>query len=258
MPWSEYCVTVDDGHGDAFALPTAKQYYSCWQVHQLYYIQRFPDLYRNAWLIGFIPDDHPLKSLRPWAPSRERLADFEGKRNCFDAMSYWATLHRREQDRTFAGVPLVGTVRRLDEIQSAEYRSRLVDKANTTLERFGLTVEDLYRFLQQLAELHEQYEDAERYKLADALKQDVFACEHLLLLLTGEDREQVSDHLGFYRQTFRHLSPVTKERDYALDHLNIVVKRCSAALEGLVTRRGRSPLRTPLPCWTIVGSRDWA
>lgn len=53
----------------------------------------------------------------------------------------------------------------------------------------------------------------------------------------GESRERVSDRLGFRRQTFRHLSPVTKERDYALDHLNISAKRCSAALEGF----GSSP-----------------
>ena len=232
IPWSEYRVVVDDGRGNDYQRSTVKHYYSCWQVYQLYNVQRFAYLYRNAWLIGFIPDDHPLKAFHPWSPPMERLADFEGKRNCFDAMSYWGTVYRREQDRTFANVPPVGTMRRLDQDQAAEHRNGLLDWANHTMGRFGLTVEDLYRFARELVDLHGQYEDAERYKLAGALTQDIFACEHLLLLLTGKNREQVSDHLGFYRQAFRHLSPVTKERDYALDHLNIVVKRSSGALEG--------------------------
>ena len=232
IPWSEYHVSVDEGYGSDLELSTVKHYYSCWQVHQLYYIQGFVDLYRNAWLIGFIPDDHPLKAFHPWSPPMERLDDFEGKRNCFDAMSYWGTVYRREQDRTFANVTPVGTMRRLDQNQAAEHRNRLLDWANHTMRRFGLTVEDLYRFVRELIDFHGQYEDAERYKIAGALTQDIFACEHLLLLLTGEAREQVSDHLGFYRQAFRHLSPVTKERDYALDHLSIVVKRSLDALEG--------------------------
>ena len=227
MPWSQYCVTTDDGYGNGFELSTVKHYYSCWQVHQLYYIQRFPDLYRNAWLVGFIPDDHPLKALRPWSPPIEFLVDLEGKRNCFDAMSFWGTVYRRERDRTFADVTPVGTMRRLDQDQANEHRDRLLDWANYTMERFGLTVEDLYRFLRELVVLHEDYEDAERYKLAGALTQDIFACEHLLLLLTGEHRQQVSDRLGFQRRTFRHLSPLTKERDDALDHLKIIAQSCS-------------------------------
>ena len=231
--WSEYRVTVDGGYGSDLERSTVKHYYSCWQVHQLYYIQRFPDLYRNAWLMDFIPDNHPMKGLRPWSPPIERLADFEGKQNCFNAMSFWGTVYRRERGRTFAGVPLVGTVRRLDGDQDAEYQGRLVDWANKTLERFGLTAQDLHRFLRELVELHGEHEDAERYKLAEALTQDIFACEHLLVTVTGEDRAQVSDRLGWHKQAFRHLSPVTKERDYALDHLNIVVQRCSRTLRGL-------------------------
>ena len=233
MPWSEYRVTVEDGHGNDLERVTAQHYYGCWQVHQLYYIQRFPDLYRSAWLIGFIPDDDPRKGRHPWSPPAERLADFDGKRNCFEAMSFWATVYRRERDRTFAGVTPVQNVWRLkNKCHTVAYQSRLFEWASATMERFGLAVEDLYRFLQRVIELYDEYEDAERFKLAGALTQDIFACEHLLLLLTGEDREQISDRLGFHRQTLRHLSPVTKERDYALDHLNIVVKRSSDALEG--------------------------
>ena len=231
-PWAEYCVTVDDGYGNDLDLPTVKHHYGCWQVHQLYYIQRFPDLYRNAWLMDFIPDDHPMKGLRPWSPPVDRLLGFEGKQNCFDAMAFWGTVYRRERDRTFAGVPLVGATRRLGEVPAAEHQGRLVDWANVTLERFGLTVDGLYRFLRELVELHEKYEDAERYKLARALTQEIFACEHLLQLLTGEDREQVSDRLGSHKQTFLHLSPVSKERDDALRHLNIVAQRVSKNGEG--------------------------
>lgn len=233
IPWSEYRVTVDDGYGNELDLPTAKHYYSCWQVHQLCHIRKFPALYRNAWLIEFIPDDHPLKSVHSWSPPSERLVDFEGKRRCFDAMSFWATVYRRERDRTFAGVVPVGTMRRIEPEQAAEYRGRLLGWASHTMERFGVTVEDIYRFLRELVELYEGYEDAERYRLAEALTQDIFACEHILLVLTGENRELISDRLGPYRDTFRHLWPATKERDYAQRQLEFAGQDCTRKLQAL-------------------------
>ena len=213
--------------------PQWNYFYSCWQVHQLYYIQRFPDLYRNAWLIEFIPEDHPSKGFHPWSPPVERLADFEGKRNRFDALSFWSTVYRRERDRTFAVVSPVGTMRRLDQDQAAEHRDRLLFWAKHTMGHFGLTVDDLYRFVRELVELHEDYKDAERYRLADALTQDIFACEHLLLVLTCEHRELVSDRLGSNRQAFRHLSPVTKERDYAQRQLGWAAQSCARKLEAV-------------------------
>ena len=204
IPWPEYHVSVGDGYGSSFELSTVKHCYSCWQVHQLYYFQRSLNLHR-----------------------------FDGKRDCFNALSFWGTVYRRERDRTFANARPVGAVSRLNDDQVAEYQGRLLEWANKTMERFGLTVQDLYRFLWELIDVHGQYEDAERYKLAEALTQDVFACENLLLVLTGENREQISDRLGSHKRAFRHLSPVTKERDYALDHLNIVAQRCSRALQEL-------------------------
>ena len=232
-PWSEYHVVVDDGFGNDLELPTAEHYYGCWQVHQVHYILRFPDLYRNAWLIGFIPDDHPLKDVHPWSPPLERLADFQGKWNCFDALSFWATVYRRERDRTFAGVDPVGTMRRIDPEQAAEHRGRLLGWANHTMGRFGLNVEDIYQFIRQLVELHEDYKDAERHRLAEALTQEIFACEHLLLALTGENRALVSDRLGSQRQAFRHLSPATRERDYAQRQLEFVARGCARNLREL-------------------------
>ena len=44
---------------------------------------------------------------------RGLLVDFEGKRRCFDAMSFWATVDRRQRDRTFSGVVPVGGMRRI-------------------------------------------------------------------------------------------------------------------------------------------------
>ena len=88
-------------------------------------------------------------------------------------------------------------------------------------QRFQLTHGDLYGFLRQLIELVRNYERKERYKLAEALKRDIFAWEVLLMLTTGETRDEVAMELGkasFHdKRSFRHLDIATKERDYALD-----------------------------------------
>ena len=232
-PWSHYQLVVADEGGCEILLETVKHYYSHWQVHQLYRIQQFPDLYRNAWLVGLIPDDHPWKDFYPRAPEYERLADFDGKGHGFDALSFWAVAYDRQCGRTFAGTAEIDGIRNLDDARAEEHRNKLADLACNVLERFRLTVTDLYRFLWELVDLYEEYVDAERYKIAGALREDIFHCFRLVNLLTGETRDQVSDHLGPGKETFRHLWVATKERDYALRILNVTSRGLLGTLQGL-------------------------
>ena len=234
-PWSDYVVEVDDNRGNTINRSTVKHYYSYWQVHQLYWIQQYPDLYKNASLVERIPEDDPVRKFRPWAPAKERLVDFDGKRRSFDALSFWATVFGRERGRTFAGIAEVSGVRKLNNSQAKAHGKRLHTLAGNVTKRFQLTSDDQYGFLRKLIELLEEYERKERYKLAEQLKSDIFAWEDLLTLTTGETRDAVAAQLGktsiHDKRTFRHLHIATKERDYAYDLLNSASKACNGALQ---------------------------
>ena len=236
-PWSDYRATIQDRQGNDIRRPTAEHYFSYWQVHQLCWIQQFPDLYKNARLIERIPEDDPVRKFRPWVPMIERLVDFDGKRRGFDALSFWITVFSRERNRTFARVPESNGVRRLDDVEAVAYKGRLTALAGKLTKSYQLTREDLYRFLRQLIELTRDYERKECYKLAEALRMDIFAWEDLLMLTTGETRDEVAEELGktsiHDKRLFRHLDIATKERDYALEFLNHMSKDCANALHQL-------------------------
>ena len=236
-PWSDYRVTVHDGQGNSINRPTVKHYYSYWQVHQLSAIQQYPDLWKNVRLIERIPQGDPVRRFLPRAPKNELLVDFDGKRRSFDALSFWITVYDRERNRTFASVAEVDGFRRLDDVQAAAHRTKLAALARKVTERFQFTTEGLYGFLRKLIELIEEYERKERYKLAEALKRDIFAWERLLMLATGKTLDEVAEELGktsiYDKQTFRRLDIATKERDYAYNLLNSASEDCGSALQQL-------------------------
>ena len=236
-PWSEYRVEVPNGGGNGIMRPTAEHYYSYWQVHQLFLIQQYPDLYENAGLIERIPEEDPLKKSLPRAPRKEHLVDFAGMRHCFDALSFWIALYDGEHESAFAGVAEVDGVRSLDDAQATVYRTKLALGATQVKDRFQLTPGDLYGFLHKLIELMEGYERKERYKLAEALKDDIFNWENLITLATGKTREDVAEELGrtniYDKQTFRHLDIRTKEHDYSFELLSSVSADCERALRQL-------------------------
>ena len=233
-PWSDYRATVHDNRGNALERSTVEHYYSYWQVHQLSWIRQHPDLYRNARLIERIPEDDPVRRFRPWAPNKELLVEFDGKKRGFDALSYWVTVYGRERGRTFASIAESNGIRKLDNSQAAAHRKRLSNLAGGVSARFSLTHEDLYGFLRELIQLLEGYGRKERYKLAEELKRDIFDWENLLMLTTGETRDSVADEIGktniYDKRTFRHLNILTKERDYAFDLLDRASKDCGSAL----------------------------
>ena len=216
--WTEYKV-------DGFSLISARHYYSYWQVHQLYSVQQY--LRKNG--------------------TPQYLAIDADMRSNFDALSFWITMYRRERQRAFArafaNVPDKYGVKRLDDSRYADYRKRLRNHAAEVVNRFGLGRDGLYRFLYRLVELYEGYRKIERYKLADALSQDVFDLQRLIELSLCDDFDRISDELrgekwsvrGFkYRDaatTFRHLDISVKERDYACDLITRVSAQSSSDLE---------------------------
>ena len=132
-----------------------------------------------------------------------------------------------ERNRTFASISELDGIRRLNNRQLNAYLTRLRNLSGKVTEYFPLTVNDLYDFLNNLIELLVEYRGRERYKLAESLKNDIFAWEEMLMLTTQETRDEVTDKLSPYnKQTFRHLDIMTKERDYTFNLLKQDTKQC--------------------------------
>ena len=226
-PWQEYVVTIPDGHGSSFGESSATHYYSYWQVHQLSLIKQFPEYYKIKGLLDLLPYEEKRK--RGYLENRnmEPFVEFREKRHLFNALSFWLTMYIRERERSFAEIPKVYGVKRLDATQAAEYRKRLAKHAKMVTARFNLDVSGLYAFLNQLLELLSDYSRCERYKLADELKKDIFEVTHLINRFAGHDQEtieqQLANHSAHGRE-FRHLFRDLKERDYAVDIIQYVVE----------------------------------
>lgn len=230
-PWGEYAVPVPD----YVEMPTAIHYYGYWQVHQLYLAQQHPHLYRYAVLVDRLPQDDPARTSWLNFPSKERLREFDGMRARFDALSFWVTLYGRERARTFAGVPEANGTLQIDANAADAHKRRLAGLASMTMDRFGMTASDLYRFMRQLIHLYEGYQQNERYKLARKLRLDILHCGRLVALDGDLEWEQVAERLGeldqFDKRTFRHLLAAAKERDYAVDLLTHAPSTFGSALE---------------------------
>src|SRR5574338_646142 len=67
-PWDSYEISVTYGDGQKSLQSIAEHRYSYWQVHQLYLIQQYPDLYKNKILLDHIPDEVKQRLYRPYAP----------------------------------------------------------------------------------------------------------------------------------------------------------------------------------------------
>ena len=246
-PWNEYYVVVPHPSGRSYQRSTADHYYSYWQTHQLYFLQTFPDLYRNKPLIDRISDEDFKRLFRPRHPRMLRLVDFDGMRRYFDFLSFWITMYERERDKTFALAG--GRNAYLNDAQFNSYKERLTELLNQSTSRFTLDCKDLYMFLGKIVDLYESYRRDERYKLLSALKDDVFYLEGTIELCTGDKREAIANNLasqsGFWAaQTFRHLSIAEREREYSHEFIFDIADKCHSKWSRSIIPVGHSQKRT--------------
>ena len=276
-PWGEYAVPFADA--EDLERPTAEHYYSHWQVHQLYSIQRHPHLHRYAGLVDRLPPDDPVRTSLLTSPPKEHLRDFDGMRPRFDALSFWITLYGRERGRTFASVPDQNGVRKIDAATEYNHKQRLAALASEAIGRYQLSAQNLYQFLHQLIALYEDYDRNERFKLARKLRYDILHCGRLLELAENRTWQEVTDRLRkldpFDKQTFRRLLPAAKERDYAVDMLTHAPSTWSHVLQksgepgwpftdpdanallDFCEKAGLSLLRTSLSGFSAIGEEEW-
>jgi hypothetical protein len=232
--WDSYDMLVTYQEGHQLTKSTVEHYYCSWQVHQLYHIQQFPDLYDNSILIDHISDE--IKQLGfPRAPSQIALRELNGLAPMFDALSFWITMYNRERSRTFALVAEEHRVKHLDAQQHQAYQDRLTADSKLVMARYGITIDDFYKFLYELIELYNDYRKKERYKLSEELRNDIIYQAQLIEAISGSDWEAIAEELGkrytfWTKQNFRHLDILTKERDEARDLLTPFAVKYTDAL----------------------------
>lgn len=219
-PWSEYQTIVGISEEYEHSVPFVEHFYSYWQVHHLFYIQQFPDLYKNRFYLNWVPDDIKKQLGRPWSPNYERLKSFDGRANLFDALSFWIEVYKRERNRTFSLAPEKYHIRKITDLQYQQYKKRLSDNAKTVQARFALTNDSLFYFLKNLLDLHRNYQNDEHIKLAAALSNDILYLTDFISNSTNLDEDAVSDQLAkmfsrFERNALRNLVPQKKELDEA-------------------------------------------
>ena len=217
-PWDSYRVMVEHHDDYDIAESTATHYYSCWQVHQLYEIQKYPDLYKNRFLIDNLPDEFKKKYWLPRARNLELYRSFRGHAHFFDALSFYTTMYDRERGRTFARLWEQHGVRTLDVKQRQEYLDRLSAHARFVSNKHGLTEDDLYTFLVHLLNLRSDYQRAERLKLADELEKDIVFLARFVAGVTGQSFDEIAEEVGkrsAFKREFRHLNRATQVIDYA-------------------------------------------
>ena len=219
QPWDSYRVAVPFWNGGSVYRSTAEHFYSYWQVHQLYLIQKYPDLCKNYFLISLISDEMKEKYALPRHQNMSTLADFNGMAHYFHALSFWTTAYRRERNRAFANTDEMDGLRKLDDNESKLHLTRLSWIARRVQCGFAISRRSYYQFLRNLIGLYQEYRRAERYKLAEEVRKDIFTLEDLIELNIGHSREKISEELGRYsywdKQDFRHLDTLTKELDDA-------------------------------------------
>jgi len=127
-------------------------------------------------------------------------------------------MYNREHKRTYALIPEEHHVKILDEPQFKSLQRRLVENAKEVEEHYGLNNETSYDFLYELLELHKGYQDDERYKLSEELKNDIFYQAQLIALIFDHKWENIEKEFGnryafWTKNQFRHLNTLLKERD---------------------------------------------
>jgi hypothetical protein len=223
-PWNEFSIEVRVNETTSHRATIAEHYYHSLQVHHLFYLKSFPELYANSDIISALTTEQRNRLFRPRSPSHQILSTFRNQLHQFDAVSFWSSLYERESNRAFAQIPESDWMRQLNEEQAAHLRSRIIEHAHSVQVRFNMDLTQLYEFLRFLIDLHIGYERDERFRLAESLKLTILSLAELINSLTGAEWGEIAEELGmisgfWHVRSFRHLDILTKEKDDAKEML---------------------------------------
>ncbi len=195
-----------------------KHYYHYWQIYQIYELQsRFPIFSKHHSIYEILKGDSKwVDNLHP--DIHNHVVDLYGNYPRFDTLSFFTALYAGEKVKTFL-LP-TGGIRRLDSDELENYKVRLKEHADFTLDRFHLkeNTEWMYEFLTYLLELQCTFEQEEKVLLAKEIEKDLVNLVRLIFYVKGRSFEEIQVNLGGrIKEQFRHLDKSLLVKDQVQD-----------------------------------------
>ncbi|MCL5952224.1 MAG: hypothetical protein M1132_10975 [Chloroflexi bacterium] len=215
QPWKLYW---EDGQA-------VEHYYHYWQIHQVYAVlERYPIFAKYNWILQNLTDKVHDRMTYLIPEESEPALTIGGKTLGYDALSFYIEVYGNERWRTFSHVPEIEGIKRLNEAQYEEYRTRQEGHAKSVAARWGLSTDYLIEFLLELLDLRAHYEDSERAKLAEGLTSDLRYLWVMIANITGQSFDEISEVLGqrglIWPTRFRALEEGAQIQDCVKDYFN--------------------------------------
>ena len=177
--WDSYNVVIGSIPCDA-----ATHFYHYWQVYELYQARR-----EHKGMYQDYTQQFP-KSLE--------FGDIQALLPFFDALSYFQHLYRSRYRQIVDPIlPDADGYAAFDTQQQQDIEQSARDYATQTLAMYRLNERDLYNALKGMLYLYHRFEQSERYKLAEALKSDVWRMVELISFAFSTTSEAITDQIGY-------------------------------------------------------------
>lgn len=231
--WKNYEVNYINENGDSRVTNRNKNYYSYWQIYELdaindfrrkYYMLRFDENKNNYYLTcdkEFIEKWHRHKK-----DNILKLSSFEQYYNCLSSFiqyfkKSWQIAIENKKVEEFL------TKEEIDHLDNI-----IKVFSNEIFKYYILNMEDLYVFLRELCQHHFNYKNAEKPKLQELIKKDIWYLIRFIWYLTGDSLEHISQNIDKKRSnnerkksTLKIIFPNEREdiKEKAMLHIKIEV-----------------------------------
>lgn len=186
--WDSYTVNIKFGDR-SIREPTVTHFYHYWQIYELYYVRK-----NHSTMYG---DNNHLMSFGN--PNHNQVGELP---HFLEAISYYYALYSASYSKFFEGIqPNNDGIILLNQTQQNNLSQITQEIAANTTQLFTLDENSLYSGIRQMMQLHFCYEEAERFKLSLALKNDIWRFTELISSSIGTSAEEISrsaGHIGGY------------------------------------------------------------
>ena len=181
-PWDTYVISLEVA-GREVRHPTATHFYHYWQIHELYQVRK-----QRKWMYR---DNVVLPELGPTHNDPLALSVL------LDAVSYFQHLYQSQRLLLFQGLRADedGWIS-LDETQQDDLEQAAQRYADDSVQMYELDQNALYSGLRRIMELHASYEEADRIRLAEALKTDLWRTVEFMHFALGTPTEEIAEQAG--------------------------------------------------------------
>jgi hypothetical protein len=226
--WPDFEIGRYGKHSYLYPEGSAQPLYHSWQVYQVYLVRRALEqqIHWTSLLGRYLEEGKPEEIARTMriATRNHSVRNFQGWLHYFDALSFYETLIRNEDTRTFDDAHTVGNTATIAGQEFEDYKQRIKAHAKVTIERFHLDIAKMIEFMIDMLRLRDEIDEDERSTLSLALMEDL---EHLRnLMLDGIDKTEqgIEDEIArlggpWIKKDYRHLVPALRVIDEAKDEL---------------------------------------